>query len=802
MYTRMSSEMIGKVPFWIAKFAINNVFRRKMIEYNKVVLPEDDTKWTKMNKITSSKVRKYDFQAALENGELLIKSVDNGIINVRISKKLSDIPTTDAVVLESKNPPPLVINKETEEIIIAQESGPNLFIVSKIDKEKGTLSFEDGFGFQIFKEEFPSYHEEDWYKTEKLPDVSCENYYGFGEKGGPLDKKGQTISFWNTDSFSYDVDDQKLYQTQPIQIVVRSNGFCYAVVYDNPNRSQIEINDINGCSTKYYVNGGGINYYLVVGPSVYKVLTKLADLLGKAPFPPISALGHHQSRWSYYPESEVRQLASEFRTRNIPCDYIHLDIDYMNDYRVFTWNKEHFPNPKKMTKDLLEEGFRLMAMTDPGVKVDPKYRICKEGLKGGHFCLNSDGSVYVGPVWPGDCHFPDFTQIKTRDWFGSHYTALTDVGISGFWIDMNDPSVFNEKGTIDDDVIHPGEGKPRPHKEVHNEYAHLMAKATYEGLEKILLNKRIYINSRSAYLGTHRYAGTWTGDNIASWDHLQISIPMLLNMAASGQVMIGPDIGGFAGKPGAELLTRWYQAGILYPYFRNHTINKKCSQEPWVFGKKTEEIIRKTIQLRYSLMLYIYSSIRQTCMTGIPAFRALWIDNPKDPMSHMPEWSETEYLFGDRLLVAPILKKGRRKREIYLPQGKWFSFDGENVFEGGKVHEVDIPLEETAIFVKAGTIIPFINEPIQHTGEIIDSKISLRVYPMDSNAEGEIYLDDGDSLEFKKGDYELVKIEGEKKARDTWYFNITREGKKKKYIEIGEISIFGVEKENYLVFEK
>ncbi len=798
----MSSDMVGKVPFWIVKFAINSVFRRKMIEYNKVVLPEDDSKWTKMNTITSSKIRKYDFHAVLENGEFLIKSVDNGIINVRISKNLSDLPNTDAVVLESKSPPPLIVNKEEEKIIIAQESGPNLFIVSKINKEKGTISFEDGFGFQIFEEEFPSYHEEDWYKVEKLPEVKCENYYGFGEKGGPLDKRGETISFWNTDSFSYDVDDQKLYQTQPIQIVIRSNGFCYAIVYDNPNRSQIKISDTDGCSTEYFVNGGGINYYLIVGPSVYKVLSKLADLLGKAPFPPISALGHHQSRWSYYPESEVRQLASEFRTRNIPCDYIHLDIDYMNDYRVFTWNKEHFPNPKKMAENLLEQGFRLMAMTDPGVKVDPKYKIYKEGIKGGHFCLNPDGSIYTGPVWPGDCHFPDFTQIKTREWFGSHFTALTNVGISGFWIDMNEPSVFNEKGTMDDDIIHPGEGKPRLHKEVHNEYGHLMAKATYEGLEKLLPNKRIYINSRAASLGTHRYAGTWTGDNIANWDHLQISIPMLLNMAASGQLMIGPDIGGFAGKPGAELLTRWYQAGILYPYFRNHTINKKCSQEPWAFGKKTEKIIRKTIQLRYSLMVYIYGSIRQTCLTGVPAFRALWIDYPKDPMSHIAEWSESEYLFGDNLLVAPILKKGRRKREVYLPQGKWYSFCGKHVFEGGKIHEIDVPIEMTPIFVKEGSIIPFINESIQHTGEILDSKISLRVYPSDSKAEGEIYLDDGDSLEFVKGDFEIVKIEGEKKERDTWYFNITREGRKKKFVEIGEITIFGEEKENYLVFEK
>lgn len=798
----MSAEMVGKVPPWLVKFLLNKVVRRKMIQYNTVVLPEDETKWKKMIKMSSGKVRKFDFQASLEGGEFQISSIDNGIINVRFSKQLSDIPNTDAVILENKTPPALIIKKEESEIIISQESGPTVFLVSKIDKEKNQITFEDGFGFGIYTEEFPMYHEDDWYNIEQTPHVTCEYYYGFGEKGGPLDKKGETLSFWNTDTVSYSTKDSKLYQSQPIQIVVRSNGFCYAVVFDNSNRSQIKINGEDGCSTQYFVNGGGINYYLIVGPTVYKVFSKIVKLLGKAPLPPISALGHHQSRLSYYPESEVRELASEFRNRNIPCDYIHLDIDYMDGYRIFTWNKEYFPNPKKLSEDLMEQGFRLMAMTDPGVKVDSKYKICKEGLKGDHFCLNPDGSKYVGPVWPGDCYFPDFTQEKTREWFGSHYAALTDVGISGFWIDMNDPSVFNDKGTIDDDVIHPGEGNPRLHKEVHNEYAHLMAKATYEGLQKLMPNKRIYINSRSAYLGTHRYAGTWTGDNVSDWDHLQISIPMLLNMATSGQLMIGPDIGGFVGKPGAELLIRWYQAGCLYPYFRNHTISKKCSQEPWEFGKKAEERIRKIIQLRYSLMVYIYTSVRQTCQTGVPAFRALWVDYPRDPMVHVAEWSETEYLFGDSLLLAPILKKGKRKREIYLPHGHWYSFCGNYTFEGGKIHEIDIHLEVTPLFVKAGSIIPFINEPIQHTGEIFKSKISLRVYPSDSEAEGEFYLDDGESLEFTKGDYEIVKVQGERKTGGTWYFNISREGKKKKYIDIGDITIFGEEKSNYLVFEK
>lgn len=773
-----------------------------MLEYNKVVLPEDESKWSNLGKIIDYKAKKYNVDVNLENGEIKLISLDNGILNVQISKDLEKIPQTNAVILKNKTPPPLVVENKDELISIHQELGTIKFASIEIDQKDSKLAFKDGFGFGIFTETIPSFHEEGWYKTVKHPEVLCENHYGFGEKGGPLDKKGETISFWNTDSFAYDVDDGKLYQTQPIQIVVRPNGFCYALIYDNPNRSQIKIGEENECSSEYYVQGGGINYYLIIGPTVYKVFTKIQKLLGKPPLPPISALGHHQSKWSYYSETEVRELAREFRERKIPCDFIHLDIDYMDEYRIFTWDKENFPNPKKLANDLFEDGFRLMAMTDPGVKVDSEYKIYKEGIRGKHFCLNPDGTVFTGPVWPGDCHFPDFTQAKTREWFGSQFKALTNVGIKGFWIDMNEPSIFNDKGTMDDDVIHPGDESSKLHKEVHNQYAHLMAQATYEGLQKLLPNTRIYINSRAAYLGTHRYAGTWTGDNNAEWDHLQISIPMLLNMAASGQLMIGPDIGGFAGKPSSELLTRWYQAGILYPYFRNHTINQKCSQEPWIFGKKTEEIIRKTIQLRYSLMIYIYNVVRMTLLTGIPAFRALWIDYPKDPVVHMAEWSETEYMFGDNLLVAPVLQKGKRKREVYLPAGKWYSFSGNKKFDGGKIHEIDVPLDLVPIFVREGSIIPFMDESIQHTGEIKTQKISLHVYPKETEAQADIYLDDGETFNFEKGDYEIAHIEAEKRGHDTWYINVKREGKSKQYIDIGEIIIFGEEKSNYLLFEK
>ncbi|MHA2357467.1 MAG: glycoside hydrolase family 31 protein [Candidatus Heimdallarchaeaceae archaeon] len=797
----MSSDLVGKLPIWFVKFAVNKVVRKKQIEYNKVKVPEISDKWNSLGNITEYKKTRDSVYFTLEQGEMKLNSVDDGIIQLQISKKLDEIPETNAIIHKQKQTPSFYIKKKDESVFIQQKSANNLFFDIEFNLESFYVTVKDGFGVPLFYENSSILNLDKWFFSEKRAGIGCEHYYGFGEKAGNLEKTGETISFWNTDSFAYSTKNQKLYQSQPIQIAVRENGFCYAIVYDNPYRSQIRLKQKDQlCFSQYFVQGGGINYYVILGPSVKGVFMKLTKLLGKAPLPSLATLGHHQSRFSYSTETEVRELASEFRKRKIPCDFIHLDIDYMDEYRIFTFDKTKFPDPKKLSTELAEQGFKLVAITDPGVKVDPEYFMYKEGIKGKHFCLNSDGSPFVGPVWPGDCHFPDFNQQKTREWFGKHFSVLTEAGIKGFWIDMNEPSIFSEIGTAPDDVIHPSNNQKKLHEEVHNLYGHLMSQATYEGLSKLLPNQRIFVLSRSAYLGTHRYAGTWTGDNNSEWSHLRICLPMLMNMAASGQLMIGPDIGGFAGKPSANLLIRWYQAACFFPFFRNHTI-KSSKQEPWTYGKGKTAIIKKAIQQRYSFLIYIYNSIRNTYLTGIPSLKAMWIDYPKDPIVYHEKWSETQYLFGDNLLIAPVLDNMRRSREVYLPKGTWYSLEGEK-FEGGSIYEISAPLDYLPVFVKAGSIIPYIEEEIQFTEEIYTNKISLRVYPDGSNAKGFIYLDDGNSLNFEKGDYEIVHIDGEVKASDTWYFNIHREGKKKKYIELGEFRIMGEEKSNYLVFER
>ncbi len=794
----MSAKIVGKVPLWLIKIFVRRIIHPRLNKDAQVVPPEI---WEHVGKVIDFKETKKGIDFVLERGKMRILSFREGIIQIQIVKKDFIFPESYAIELDAEHKPSITIEKKSDFIIVSQDSKNKDKLRVKIGKDDAKFNLIYGKNKKLFSNAVPLISSDNWYSLHYQSGSKNDHFFGFGETAGNLDKRESTISFWNKDSVAYQTTETQLYQTQPLQIIVRENGFCYGMVFDNSYKSQFKNEKQEEFyQTTYSVSNLGINLYVILGPTVDGLFEKLSNLLGKAPFPPLSTLGNHQSRWSYYPEDEVRKLADKFISKKIPLDFIHLDIDYMDDFRIFTWDKEKFPNPKKLSDDLVEQGIKLIAITDPGVKIDTDYVMYQQGLKEKYFCLNPDRtSPFVGTVWPGKCHFPDFSEARTREWFGKHYATLTEAGIFGFWIDMNEPAFFSTEEYPINDMIHPNNGNFTSHEELHNVYGHLMAQATFEGLQKILPDKRIFVLTRSAYLGTHRYAGSWTGDNIAEWGHLQVSLPMLMNMAVSGQIMIGSDIGGFIGKSSGELLVRWYQASILFPFFRNHAINKTCSQEPWKVGRRKEELIRKTIKLRYSLILYLYNSIRIACETGKPVYRSLWVDYPDDSNVYEKEWSETEYLIGDKMLVAPILHRGKRKRVVYLPKGIWYDFDGKE-YGGGKTYEVSAPLDFIPIFVKDGTIIPFIQEYIQHTGEIYKNKVSFLIFSR-STAEGTVYLDDGDTFGYLDGDYELVTISAKKRGR-TWNVHISREGQKRKYIKIGAIDIVGQDQDNYIIFEK
>jgi alpha-glucosidase len=488
-------------------------------------------------------------------------------------------------------------------------------------------------------------------------------------------------------------------------------------------------------------------------------LSDYTDLTGRGPLPPLWALGNQQSRWSYYPESRVREVARGFRESRTPADVIYLDIDYMDGFRVFTWNKERFPDPSKMISDLRAEGFRVVLIIDPGVKVDPNYYAYQQGQAGGHFVKNADGSELHATVWPGVCAFPDFTDPKAREWFGSLYKKNLDEGIAGFWNDMNEPGVFLSEETPKPDIYHhpmktfpldarhAADGAAGTHARYHNVYGMQMARTTFEGLRKLRPDARPFVLTRAGYAGVQRYSAVWTGDNVATWDHLRLSLTMLLNMGVSGVALIGSDVGGFSGNPSPELYTRWLQAAALTPFLRSHSEAGSNPHEPYSFPKAYADINRASIELRYRLLPYIYTLFGEHTRTGAPVMRPLWFEYPDDARTYL---IEDEYLVGRDLLVAPVVTEGVIKRHVYFPAGdRWVDWWTGRTYEGGKDADVDAPLDRLPLFARAGAVIPM-QPVVQHTGEMSSAPLLLTVV-RGSDGASSLYEDAGDGFDYARG---------------------------------------------------
>jgi len=596
-----------------------------------------------------------------------------------------------------------------------------------------------------------------------------EHYYGFGEKSScsvGLDKRNHAMTMWNSDIPAYTADTDPLYQTIPFFLAF-NHGKCYGIFFDNTYRS---VFDMGKSSEDYYsfgAVGGEMNYYFFYGPDPKKVLSRYTELIGRMPLPPKWALGYQQCRWSYYPESRVRDLADNFRKRKIPCDVIYLDIDYMDGYRCFTWSNENFPNPKKMIDDLQKDGFKFVVIIDPGIKQDTNYWVYQQGLAGDHFVKYPDGKLFIGQVWPGDCAFPDFTSESTRKWWGSLYKGLLDVGVKGFWNDMNEPSVFNgPKNTFALNVIHDDNGLRTDHRKSHNVYGMLMAQGTYEGVKSLRPNERPFVLTRASYAGGQRYAAAWTGDNVSSWEHLYLALPMCLGFGLSGQPFVGTDIGGFIDSPTGELYARWLQLGVFTPLCRTHTVKGSNDQEPWSYGENYEAINRRSIELRYQLMPYIYTAFYEASHTGLPIMRPLLLDYPDDAtIYNRYARMETEFLFGNDLLVAPVIEEGRDSRGVYFPKGEWFNFWTNEKIIGPKWLNVRAPIDTMALFVRAGAIIPM-QEPMQYVDQLPIDPLTFSIYPSASST-STYYEDDGISFDYQQGKYRLVKIQCTDGANET-----------------------------------
>lgn len=600
-----------------------------------------------------------------------------------------------------------------------------------------------------------------------------ERYFGCGERTSGLDKTDSHQVFWNIDPpIGHTASLNNLYTSIPFLLALR-DGKAWGLFFDNTHRVEFDLAHEDPAIAWFGADGGDLIYYVFCGPSPRAVLDRYTELTGRTPMPPLWSLGYQQSKYSYMDAKELIEVARTFRARDIPCDTLYLDIDYMDGYRVFTWDPERFADPAKLVSDLAGDGFHVVTIVDPGVKVDADYSVYQEGRRAGHFCKTLNGDEYHNVVWPGVCAFPDFISSRARAWWGSQLSALTDAGIAGIWCDMNEPCVFVPvQGTFPDDVVHDGDGESRLHAQIHNTYGSLMARATRLGLERLQPARRPFVITRAGYAGLQRHALQWTGDNSAWWEHMWMSMPQLQNLGLSGVAWAGSDIGGFHGDSNGELLARWTELGVFQPFCRNHNAKGFRAQEPWAFGEPFESVCRKMIKLRQRLLPYLYGAFEECHRTGAPILRPLMFEWPDDEATYA---MDDEFLLGDALLVAPITKPGVEHRHVYLPQGVWWHlWSGERF--AGPVHAlVHAPLGSPAVFVAANKAVPMGPE-MSHVGERTCDPLTLMAFVDHGRGESFLYEDAGDGYGHEAGEYARTGVVCEGSAGEATVTIGPREG--------------------------
>ena len=725
-----------------------------------------------------SQVQKTADSVTFRSGDALVRisTVRPGVVRLRYSVA-SSFPADHsfAILPEAKvTGTPLTVSETSSALKLSDGE-----IAISIDRGSGRIVFSDKNGNPILADALK--HPAVWqgsefrvYKT--MPPL--EQYFGLGDKTVNMDRRGNAFTNWNTDIGPFRGLDP-IYKTIPFFIGL-NNGRAYGIFLDNTYRTSFDFGKQSNEYFSFGSTGGELNYYFIAGPHPKQVLERYTTLTGRTELPPLYALAYQQSRYSYYPESRVLEIAKEFRTRKIPADVLYLDIDYQDGYKPFTINRQYFPHFEQMVKQLGEQGFKVVLISDLHIKKEVGYKPYDEGTAGDHFVKNPDGTQFVGRVWPGMSVFPDFTLTSARKWYGSNYRFFTDMGIAGFWNDMNEPSVFRQpEKTMPLDTVHrvdsetenrspAGPIRKTDHREIHNVFGMQNVRATHDGLLLLRPNERPFVLTRAAYAGTQRYAATWTGDIASIWDDYKLGVPMLLSLGVSGYPMVGNDVGGFNASPTPELLTRWLELGSFFPIDRDHTTLGSRDQEPWVHGPEHEAIRRRYIETRYRLLPYIYTSMEETSRTGIPLMRAFFLEHPL--VGHLDNVNDREFFFGRDLLVAAKLDETLDPYEVVLPGPIWYDYwTGQKInakqhaaweadYQDGvakpplvETVKVEPKLDELPVYVRGGAIIP--HQPlVQSTSETPQGPLELRVYP-GPDCSGSVYADDGHTFDYKQGHY-------------------------------------------------
>ena len=583
--------------------------------------------------------------------------------------------------------------------------------------------------------------------------------YGLGEKTGRLNRRGRDFTLWNNDvldpkaapqwTVGLAADDPRSDHTStefdPYYVSIPffyhqgyPAGAMAASFIDNGYQADYEFSH----DEEYRIGfrGGQYTEYVFAGPSMPDILDHYTWLTGRITPPPLWSLGYHQCRWFKYTQEDVEALAQRHRDEEIPCDALWLDIDYMDGYRVFTWDTDAFPDAPGMLKRLTDKGFRVITIIDPGVKHEPGYWVFDQARDRDVLCKTEGGDIYIGQVWPGNTAFPDFVNEEARAWWGELNAAHVQSGLAGIWNDMNEPAT----GGIDARRMRFGGGE-FSHERYHNQYALLMAMGTIAGLLDAMPDRRTFVLSRAGFAGIQRYAANWMGDNQSRWDHLWLSIPMASGFGISGQAFVGADIGGFHGHSNGELFLRWMQYGALTPFCRNHSEIGNVDQYAWAWGDVIRDLAREAIRLRYRLLPYLYATFIRASETGAPVQRPLVFDYQYDLTVRD---IDDAYLLGPDLLVAPVFEAGVTARQVYLPEGTWYDWHTGERYDGQRYVQTATPMERIPIYARGGAVIPMWPKAPATTAGYHPPFVELHLFVPEADGTHESLLQEDDGLTF------------------------------------------------------
>ncbi|HFE9684389.1 TPA: TIM-barrel domain-containing protein [Clostridium perfringens] len=681
------------------------------------------------------------------NIKITLTIFENDIVKVFIGDKYEESISTNGVVGDLGKGE-FIVEEDSNFLVIKGKK-----VLTFVDKNTTEISFRDLEG-NIINEDFqPSFKDEKGnVYISKVND--CLAYYGLGEKGGDLNKKGCYTENFNTDDPETDDDSVTYYKTIPFYVALKEEA-TYGIFFDNSFRSYFDMGKEMGDRIFFGAIGGQIQYYFIPGENIKEVVKNYTALTGRMEMPPLWSLGYQQCRFSYFSQEEVRELVKTFEEKDIPLDVVYLDIDYMDGFRVMTFKTPNFDDAAGLISDLKEKGIRTITIIDPGVKVDEEYLVFKRGKEGNHFTKKLDGEMFIGAVWPGDSAFPDFSNKYCREWWKSELKKfISEHGMDGIWNDMNEPCVFNnDHKTMLESCLHNSDNGVIEHKEFHNRYGFEMSRCSKEAQEELHPNERGFSMTRATYAGGQRYSSVWTGDNMSLWSQMRMSISMNANLGISGFSFVGNDVSGFGLDSSEELFIRWMEIGPFIPIFRNHSNMYTRRQEPWAFGPRAEKIAKKSIELRYELLPYIYDLYYISHKEGLPIFRPMIMEYEKDMnLLNIRE----QFMLGENMLVAPVLYEGERSKAVYLPKGNWFNYFTMEKLQGGKWYKLPCELDEILVFVKEGSIIPTYNKKFRNVKERPNNML-LKVFG--ENAKGFHYNDDGHTMEYLEGKYTYMDIE-------------------------------------------